>query len=240
MLKTKISFSFTLITLFILGAQQVKAFEVMHAGALKNFMRRGDISSQFELKDLENKEGIYALGALENLVGEIQIFNSVPFNTFTSQGKIAFDKSFTRNASLLVYAQVKEWKETKIPKSITSRKQLEEYIQQHALQSGINIEKPFPFLISGKSKLISWHVINWNKNDNNHTHRKHIESGPHGKIKNINANILGFYSTKHKSIFTHHSTNMHMHFKTSDHSLAGHIDEIVLGSEMVIKLPKKL
>ncbi len=214
------------------------AFEVMHAGALKNFMRQGDISAQFDLNNLKDKKGLYALGALENLEGEIQIFNSVPYNTFTSLGKVALDKSFTQKASLLVYAQVQEWNETKIPKEITSREQLENHIKEHALKTGINIEEPFPFLISGNCQSISWHVINWDKNDNNHTHRKHIESGPNGKVENIEATILGFYSNKHKAIFTHHSTNMHMHFKTADHSLAGHIDKIVLGADMIIKLPK--
>ena len=239
MLKTILNFSFTLITVFIFSAQQVEAFEVMHAGALKNFMHRGDISSQFDLSDLKDKKGLYALGALENLEGEIQIFDGAPYNTYTSQGKVVFDKSFTKKASLLVYAQVQEWEETKIPKEITSGGQLENYIKQHALKSGINIEEPFPFLIIGKCQSISWHVINWDKNDNNHTHRKHIESGPHGTVENIEASILGFYSTKHKAIFTHHSTNMHMHFKTSNHNLAGHIDKIVLGKNMVIKFPKK-
>lgn len=29
-----------------------------------------------------------------------------------------------------------------------------------------------------------------------------------------------------------------MHFKTKDGSIAGHLDDLVLGEEMVLKLPK--
>ena len=124
------------------------------------------------------------------------------------------------------------------PPTISSRDQLEKHIAKIASFNGINTEKPFPFLLEGKAKSLSWHVINWKKNDKNHTHKKHIESGPHGTIKNKNVIILGFYSTKHKAIFTHHSTNIHMHFKTADHNLAGHIDKLILGDKMIIKLPK--
>ncbi len=236
---TKIVFSSITIIFVLFSVQQVKAFEVMHAGALKNFMWHADISSQFKLRDLERKKGLYALGALENLEGEIQIFNGEVFNTYTSQGKVEFDKSFQRDASLLVYTVVNDWQSQKLPSSVDSRKQLEENIEIIANQSGINTEEAFPFLLTGKAKTISWHVINWDKNDRNHTHKKHTESGPHGTIQNTEVTILGFFSKKHKAIFTHHSTNLHMHFKTADNNLAGHIDDLVIGNKMVLMLPRE-
>ncbi|TKJ41633.1 decarboxylase [candidate division LCP-89 bacterium B3_LCP] len=223
---------------FLCGTTYAEDYKVEHAGALKNFMHKGDISAKYSLSELQNKDGLYALGALENLKGEIQIFDGVPYNSFVSHGKLSFDTSFEKKASLLVYTQIKEWEESKISNEIISHKQLENYIEKIALQSGVNIEEPFPFLITGNAKSITWHVINWNPEDVNHTHRKHIESGLNGKLINVNATILGFYSNKHKAIFTHHTTNMHMHFKTDDNKVAGHIDEIELGRNMFLKLPK--
>jgi len=49
--------------------------------------------------------------------------------------------------------------------------------------------------------------------------------------------ILGFYSTHHHAVFTHHSTNMHLHVKTRGHVLAGHLDDLTLGEGMVLQLP---
>ncbi len=239
MQKFKNGFRSTIICLFLFCTSQVEAFEVKHAGALKNFMRKGDISAKFDLTDLKNKKGLYALGALENLGGEIQIFDSAPYNTFSSRkGQLSFDHSFQRKASLLVYTEVSAWDELEIPASISTRKQLEKFVENSALKNGIDTEKPFPFLIAGKAASISWHVVNWDKNDDHHTHRKHIESGPNGTLESVNALILGFYSSKHKAIFTHHSTNMHMHFKTVDNKVAGHIDQIILGKKMYLKLPR--
>ncbi len=124
----------------------------MHAGALKNFMWHADISAQFKLSDLENKKGLYALGALENLEGEIQIFNGEVFNTYTSQGKVEFDKTLQKDASLLVYTQVNEWKSLKLSSSVIFRKQLEENIEKIASQNSINTEEAFPFLLTGKAR----------------------------------------------------------------------------------------
>ena len=56
-------------------------------------------------------------------------------------------------------------------------------------------------------------------------------------IENTEVLVLGFYSNKHKAIFTHHSSDSHMHFKTNDNTLAGHIDDIEVGHDMVLKLP---
>ena len=49
--------------------------------------------------------------------------------------------------------------------------------------------------------------------------------------------MVGFYSDAHHGIFTHHSTNMHIHMKTGDHKVAGHVDDLTLGPKMILKLP---
>jgi len=50
--------------------------------------------------------------------------------------------------------------------------------------------------------------------------------------------ILGFYSSQHKAIFTHHSSNSHMHFRTKDQSLAGHVDALKINDSITLNLPK--
>lgn len=38
--------------------------------------------------------------------------------------------------------------------------------------------------------------------------------------------ILGFFSTDHKAVFTHHDTYLHMHLITSDRKKMGHLDYV--------------
>ena len=212
--------------------------EVGHAGALKNFMHKGDLSAKFSLSELKNKDHVYALGAVENLKGEIQIFDGSPTVTFTKNGEISFDNTFEKNASLIVYTQVAAWKDVTIPDEIVTRSQFESHLIKAASEHGLDIERPVPFLISGKTKFIDWHVIDWDPAEKVHTHIKHTNSGPHGRIKDSEVLVLGFYSNKHRAIFTHNASDLHMHFKTKDQTLAGHIDDLELGREMVLKLPR--
>jgi len=216
-------------------------FIVKHKGALHNIMHKGDLSSKANLKDLENQEHIYALGALENLKGEILIIDSKVFNTYVEDTNIVIDNTYNKRASLLVYANVESWSYHRLVKKIRTYQELEYLVEEIARQNGIDINKPFPFLIEGKLKSFDWHVINWKDGDQEHSHEKHIHSGLHGTIKNKEVLLLGFYSNSHHSIFTHHTTNMHIHVKTKDNLLAGHLDNLSIDSEsdthLYLKLP---
>ncbi len=200
-------------------------------------MRKGDVSAKADLRDLKNIKHLYALGALENLKGEILIIDSEPFNTMVDNDTLSFRKSFDHKATLLVYAIVDQWKSIKIPQEIKNYKDLETYIAKTASAHQINIKEPFPFMIKGVSKSFDWHVIDWKEGDTEHSHEKHINSGLNGTIKNKQVIILGFYSDSHHGIFTHHTTNMHLHVKTADHKIAGHVDDMILGTGMILKLP---
>ena len=235
MIKT---FYIMLILLLCSGLFAENNFKVEYKGALKNMMHKGDISAKCSLSEIADKEHIYALGALENLQGEIQIFDSEPFNSKGLNEEIEISDSYDEKASLLVFAQVSEWIELDVPKEILTYEQLEKFIALKAEETGIDTEQPFPFLLTGTPESIDWHIIKWKIGDNEHSHQKHIESGPHGTLEETEMDILGFYSDKHHTVFTHHTTNMHLHFKTSDEKIAGHLDGMILGQNMVLKLPK--
>ena len=56
-------------------------------------------------------------------------------------------------------------------------------------------------------------------------------------LTNENVEIVGFYSTKHQGIFTHHDSFLHMHLITTDEQKMGHLDAVQL-KEMKLFLPK--
>ena len=63
------------------GNNKTSKYSVKYNGVIKHMMQKGDISAKANLKDFENTEHFYAIGAFENLKGEIQIFDSKPFNS---------------------------------------------------------------------------------------------------------------------------------------------------------------
>ncbi len=211
--------------------------EVKYSGALRSMMS-GNLQATAFLDSLSKKPHLYALGAIENLRGEIQIFDGKAFNSTVQSGNLVFDKTFDKKASLIVYAEISSWQNIEIPSAINSSKKLETFIEKRANQLGIDAEKPIPFLIEGKAQSLSWHVINWKDGDTEHTHQKHKESGLNSVEENKKIEIIGFFSKSHQAVFTHHTTFLHMHFKSQNEELAGHVDELILGTDMILKLPK--
>ena len=211
--------------------------EVTYKGALKDLMS-GDITAKADLINYKDSPNFYALGALEYLQGEIQIINSKSYITSVNKNSLKYDKTLSKKAALLVYAEVPEWKNFKLPKDIATEDEFEKFLLQVAGENNIDIETPFPFLLEGIAESFSWHVINWRKNDTIHSHKKHKTSGLYGTINDKNVTMLGFYSNKHHGIFTHHETNFHVHVMMKGNGVSGHVDEFRLSEGMILKIPK--
>ena len=211
---------------------------VKYHGALKQMMRKGDISSKVKLTDLEQIPNLYALGAVSELKGEILVLNDQVMVSSVENGTLIQSDSYNHEATLLVYASVKDWKNIAIPESVTSQKQLEKFILENISENGFDKDQAIPFMIIGRIDSLAWHVIDWPEGDNEHSHKKHIESGLSGTLKNEDIVALGFYSKKHRGIFTHHTSNTHIHFKTEDNRLSGHVDQISLGQKAILRIPK--
>ena len=234
--------SLLLFSMLMLACQEKAApphtFQVHYHGALKNMMHQGDISAKTDLADFKGKENLYALGAIENLKGEIQIFAGQSHLTQVVDSTIAFDDSFSKKATLLVYAEVEDWTTFPIAPEVHTYDQLEQFIEKTASDNGIPTNEAFPFLIQGRLNSMDWHVINWKDGDTEHSHQKHISSGLNGTLEKVTVELLGFYSKSHHAIFTHHTRNSHIHFKTQDGNLAGHLDDLLIGEGMKLSLPR--
>jgi len=203
-------------------------------------MHKGDLSAKVTLDELKEMNHLFALGAVENLKGEVLILDGIPSVSYVkgndSSKTMMLDDSFEKNACLLVLASVEEWESINIPNTVVTYEEFEGYVAETAAEKGIDIEKPFPFMIEGLAKSFDWHIIDWPENDTEHSHEKHIYSGLYGTLENQTVEMLGFYSNKHHAIFTHHSTNMHVHVKSD--KATGHADNFTLGENMILKLPK--
>lgn len=200
---------------------------VQHHGALNQIMS-GNLEATASLDSLQALPHLYALGALQDLKGEIQIYDGAAYvSTSTANNRVDISASFDHKASLLVYTQVPQWTDGIELTGFDNSESLEIQIKAAALKNGIDINEPFPFLLKGQAILLHWHVINWINGDMDHNHKKHIESGSQGVLESENVEILGFYSEKHQAVFTHHTTFLHMHFKTLKNPIiAGHVDDL--------------
>lgn len=235
----RVSIYIVVVALILLGCQpKHDSTEVKYAGALHDIMS-GKIGAVAQLDTLKRSENLMALGAVANLQGEIQIFEGRALVSSVGNNGIQIVEGFEQQAALLVYAEVADWIEVRIPESVGDLSSLEEFILTQAQEYGINAENPFPFRLQGIVAGLDWHVINWDKNDNDHSHNKHKEAGVRGELKDQWVEVIGFVSNHHQGIFTHRNSTLHMHFRVEDNSLAGHVDALELDrGEIRLLLPK--
>jgi len=52
----------------------------------------------------------------------------------------------------------------------------------------------------------------------------------------VKGDIIGFFSTEHQTVFTHHDTYIHIHFINSERTEMGHIDDLSFDGKSKIKV----
>lgn len=218
------------------GTRNSNATAIYHFGNLDSIMK-GHIKAVYNLDSLLDKKNLYALGAMDSLAGEIQIFDSKPFHSTMEGDSVIVGSRASQDACLLIYAQIDEWRNISLPMSVTNQEALVGFLEYDEQLSQIKTDKPFIFLIEGEVEQLDWHILKKPQEDGLAELNDHKKNAGVGSLQDLNVEILGVYSKEHKGIFTHHNLPVHMHFKTSDGSLAGHVDEVEFGPDMRLRLP---
>jgi len=205
------------------------------AGAMKNVMMKGELYGVINLDTISNRKALYGLGPLEYLKGEITIIKGKSYvSTINKEGDAELRQDFKVKAPFFVYDFVENWNERKLPDSILTISNLESYL----LKIGENAE-PFSFILTGKATNANIHIVNLSDGSK-------VQSPSDAHIGQVNLSlsnlenpiILGFFSTKHKGVFTHHDTFIHMHLLSNDETIMGHVDDIEFApGSLTIQLP---
>jgi acetolactate decarboxylase len=218
---------------------ETPAVKVTRIGELEDLIKKGDMQTHAKLQDFANAQHLYALGSLTNLRGFTQVIDSRPYTAMLENGQLKIDSSFNPEETLLLYANVDDWKELDLSSDIKTWKQLEQFIGNEAIKYKVPKNYPSPFLLKGIVADAKWRVIDWDQSDKVVTYKKTVQSGLHGELQNEYITAIGFYSTESYEVLAHKETNMHIHFVNHDHSIAGHVDDLAFDGRMKLYLPKK-
>ena len=199
--------------------------EVKVVGEMKNVMWKGQLYGNIKLDTISNKTNLFGLGPVEYLAGEILIIDGKSYkSTVVSDTTMKVKETYEIKAPFFGYANISKWTEQTLPDSIQSIQQLEQYLDNLTKSS----LRPFMFKLTGTVEKATIHIVNLPKGskvsspDEAHKGQKNYE------LKNEESEIIGFFSTEHKAIFTHHDTYLHMHLMTTDRQKMGHLDEVLL------------
>jgi len=226
----KMKFKTTLLGLIILtltgctSKAQQTTNTVKIVGEMKNVMWKGQLHGNINIDTIGNKTNLYGLGPVEYLAGEILIIDGKSYkSTVVADTTMKVEETYNIKAPFFGYANVAKWTEKTLPDSILTIQQLEQYVDKISKSS----PRPFMFKLLGTVEQATIHIVNLPKGSKVSSPDEAHKGQVNYNLKNEQSEIIGFFSTEHKAIFTHHDTYLHMHLITTDRQKMGHLDEVL-------------
>jgi len=196
-------------------------------GAMRHFMMQGNLNGTVALDTLLRRPHLYALGVAEGLHGELLVWDGAGTLTRTAPKQGTTTKpAIGSKAALLVAAQVPRWQAVPVPAAVRTDAALEKLVTRHAARLGLDTTKALPFRLSGRAQAVHWHVMEWNGPAAKHTMENHKQYAVKGRFANQPVDVLGFFSRHHQSVFTHHTTFVHLHVRPAGKAFAAHVDSL--------------
>ena len=204
--------------------------EVKIVGQMKNVMWKGQLYGNINLDTIAEKTNLYGLGPVEYLAGEILIIDGKSYKSIvTSDSTMKVEETYKIKAPFFGYATISKWTEQNLPDSVQTIQQFELYLDNITKSS----PRPFMFKISGTVEQATIHIVNLPKGSEVSSPDEAHEGQKNYELKNEQSEIIGFFSTEHKAILTHHDTYLHMHLITKDRQKMGHLDEVLFKKGMM-------
>lgn len=203
-------------------------------GAMKNVMWKGELEGRIHLDTISDKNGLYGLGPLSHLKGELLIKNGESYvSKVISDSTMSVEKRFDVSAPFFVYGNVNEWDVSELPSEVQTIKELEQFIDKKTM----DYKRPFVFKIIGEVSNAIIHIQNLPEGTKVSSPKEAHTGQIKYNIGNELIEIIGFFSTQHHGVFTHHDSNVHMHLITASEDKMGHLDEVHC-KKMKLYLPK--
>lgn len=204
-------------------AQQSPSSAVHLVGAMKNVMWKGQLFGTIDLDTISTKEHLYGLGPVEYLSGELLILDGKTYkSTVLTDSTMLVEENAQSKAPFFGYATIHNWSEQNLPDSIQTIPQLERFLKKITPTS----ESPFLFQLKGSIESAQIHVVNLPKGSKVSSPEEAHKGQINYSLVQESVTILGFFSTEHQAIFTHHDTCLHLHLITSDKQKMGHLDAV--------------
>jgi len=214
---------------------ETKSWCVEWFGSQGDFIA-GKAEESVSLERFDGLESLYAVGPLEQARGEVSIYDSIPLISEVHDGRVNVTIDSCRHAAFLVYAIVENWRRVTVRNPINTEQQLEDHLLAWAVTSGIDLDQPFAFLLNGLIAQATFHIL-CNRGRGTYNAERHEKSKVRFPIAKESVEVIGFYSRRHRGIFTPRDSNFHMHVRTLDNRFSGHLEAFNWEYGVMLYLP---
>lgn len=206
-------------------------------GSLQSALRDGESQARVTLAEVAGPH-VYALGALEGLAGEVTLVDGEvwvthghPEHPVTSRGP-----SSDARATLLFAFEVRRWRELAVERAVAPE-ELDAFVAARAAEAGLDVSRPFPFLLEGGLVPLELHVI---------AGECPLRARALGqacdayelRVRETTGRLLGIFSPDSAGVVCHGGQRTHLHaLLESDGGLTGHVERVGLAAGSVLRLP---
>ena len=205
-------------------------------GTMREVLKEGQTEARIGLRESAEPAGAVGVGALAGLQGEITILDGRVWLAADANGsKAAPPSSVNGSATLLTVAYVPRWTRIPIAKEDVQRN-LDEFVRNAAKKAGIDVHRPFPFIIDGRMSVEA-HVI---RGECPHGTAVAVGSATPDRFSRLDtsATLVGFFAEGAEGILTHHGSTTHVHVVIQgEPSLSGHVDSVSISAGATLRLP---
>ena len=223
-------------------AAGIGQFSVTAYGNFKRVFHTGDASGNVGLVSVPASPGMYGVGALADLRGEILIWDGKVFVTRGESITGSVEPPGPQDqAALLVTGRIKGWRQITAPREL-AQTEFEQFVVDTARKMGIDITKPFPFVARGEITNYLWHVVTGSTKQHggaSQAQQGHADSRTFSGAKTVGV-LVGFYSAEElEGVISHPGERFHIHYADNDVKISGHLDQFGIGKGLALLLPKQ-
>ena len=238
-----------------LAAQSTQSEGFSHFGNFKRMMHTGDTAGQIELSKLDQSAGVWGVGALAGLKGEIiQVDGRLLVSLGTDPNGKVQAPAINDSAVLWASDNVSQWKQISVPTDM-NQAQFEKFVTEQAAGSKLDLNQPFVFRVTGAYSHLIWHVLTGEKGEpgavsagHGHAHGAGHGGGHANKrsgmrvFRNptLEGQLVAIYSgSKLEGIVSHPGERFHVHYIDDAKTVSGHVDQYNVRGGASLWLPAR-
>ncbi|MGJ3233565.1 acetolactate decarboxylase [Marivirga sp.] len=217
-------------------SEEKESYWLKYARGRDIMLQEQDFSARADLDSLKNIKGLMALGPIEDLKGEITIFDGTVYTGTIENDQAVYRKDSVVKAVFLAYGSADVYSAVQVEESLKGLKKIEDFIRKKAIENGLDHEKSFPFYMEAQVEDLDYHIM-FKEGEGMHGHQAHQKAKRKFKLNNANVKIVGVWANSQEDgIYTHNGSRIHLHFINEETLASGHIDDVQLlvGSKLFL------
>lgn len=213
-------------------------FTFRSVGSRLDIIHKGDLEGNIHLDSLAKYPGLFGIGPLSGLRGEVTLYDGQAYIASLLEGKPAIDRAMDdQSAIFLAYANIDTWKEETATQPLLNQDAIASFVTEKADVLEFNLNTNFPFRVEGVADSLTYHII-YKEDNAPHNMQEHQKAKKQFTLTDVPIKIIGFWvDQSNEGVLTHPGKRIHLHFVTNDETTSGHIDGVSMRSGASIFLP---